>query len=336
MVFSLPFFSGLQCAWNQVAAERGTSLRWVAVGHAAGAALFQDANPELISECVLESGGRNKLDPWALLRRWRENRPVAVINLSQSVRLALAAWMARVPVRAGDVNNRLAMLYHHGFQYRDLEVPIVRRFGALLEPLTGQHNELTMPELNPDLLGGRRAPEVLRAHGWDGEPYVTLAFGTRGYPKRWFPEDEKWPALARIFMAQGLRVVWLGGGDERELGARLAALAPGSLDITGQTSIPEAVALQHGAYGNISVDTGLGHTAAATGAPVVTLMGPTREQYFTPQGPYSLTIRGLEVGPDGAGDAHNSASHRIAPERVADLLHLLANERRQKSITPAI
>ena len=68
----------------------------VAVGHAAGAALFQDANPELISECLLESGGRNKLDPWALLRRWRENRPVAVINLSQSVRLALAACMRKL------------------------------------------------------------------------------------------------------------------------------------------------------------------------------------------------------------------------------------------------
>lgn len=334
VVFTLPFFLSLQADWNELAASCGVKLRWMAVGHAIGAAIFAEANPDFIAESVIEAGGQGKPDPWHLLRRWKRQRPVAVINLSQSVRLALAAWMSRVPIRAGDVDNRLGFLYHHRFTYRDLPLPAVGRFAPLLKQLTGQ-DTLTQPILGPHNLGGHRALDLLRAAGWSGSPYVTLAFGTRGYGKRWFPEEEKWPALARLLQEQGLGVVWLGGPDEAELGGRLASLAPGSFDLTGKTRIPEAVALQFHAYGNVAVDTGLAHTAAATGRPLVTLMGPTREQFFTPQGPYSATLRGAEVGAVPAMDTHGSASHRISELRVANLLHALASEAAHQPLDPA-
>lgn len=325
VVFTLPFFLSLQADWNELAASCGVKLRWMAVGHAIGAAIFAEAHPDFITETVIESGGQGKPDPWHLLRRWKHDRPVAVINLSQSVRLALAAWMARVPIRAGDVDNHLGVLYQHRFTYRDLEMPAVLRFQSLLKSLTGK-TTLEMPHLGPHNLGGQAGLDKLRSLGWKGEPYVTLAFGTRGDPKRWFPELEKWPALAHVLNAQGLRVVWIGGPDEQALGAQLAALSPGSLDMTGQTSIPEAVALQHQALGNVAVDTGLAHTAAATGRPLVTLMGPTREQFFTPQGPYSVTLRGPEIGAIPENKRGYPSCQRIPVDRVANLLHALAQE----------
>jgi ADP-heptose:LPS heptosyltransferase len=338
VVFALPFFGSLQREWNRVAQEAGTRLRWIAVGHAMGAALFSEASPDFIAESLTESGGHGKPDPRYLRHRWREKRPVAVINLSQSVRLALGAWLARVPIRAGDVNNHLGFLYHHRFTYRDLPVPIVERFRPLLVQLTGSGN-LRWEPVTPDRFGGLGGRSKLEAAGWAGEPYVTLGFGTRGDAKRWFPEEEKWPALARLLQARGLAPVWLGGPDECELGRRLCAAVPGSFDLTGRTTIPEACALQHAAAGNIAVDTGLVHTAAATGRPTVMLNGVSPEPLIYPLGPLALSVRGSFLPTDdqpAIGFPTADTVHRIRPERVLNLLlALMAEEGRPTAPTCA-
>lgn len=327
VMFALPFFGTLREEWGRAAAAEGRQLRWVAVGHAIGAALFSEAAPDFIAESLIESGGEGKPDPWNLLRRWQRERPAAVINLSQSVRLALAAWMARVPVRAGIADNGLGLLYQHPFKYRDLPVHLARRYEPLLDSLTGRR-DLRWLAVGPANLGGAAAPGKLRGAGWDGRPYVTLAFGTRGMNKRWFPERDKWPGLARLLQDQGFAVVWLGGPDEVPLGGELAALTPGSFDLTGQTSIPEALAIQSEAYGNIAVDTGLAHTAAATGRPTLVLMGGSMEHLIAPVGPQVVTLRGSAVdsyGGESAGfDTWGAVAHRVTPLLVLNTLHALA------------
>jgi len=158
---------------------------------------------------------------------------------------------------------------------------------------------------------------------------VTLGFGTRGAPKRWFPEEEKWPALARLLQARGLVPVWLGGPDECALGRRLCAAVPGSFDLTGLTTIPEACTLQYRAAGNIAVDTGLVHTAAATGRPTVMINGISPEPLIYPLGPLALSVRGSFLDTDAqpmAGLPTEGASHRIGPGRVLNLLLALMAE----------
>lgn len=338
VIFSLPFFGSLRREWDAAAAEAGIQLRWVAVGHAIGAAVFSEASKDFIAESVIETGGHGKPDPWMLLRRWRRERPVAVINLSQSVRLILGAWMARVPIRAGIADNHLALLYTHPFKYRDLPIHIVERYRPLLRLLTGTGDLRWLP-VTPALLGGARGPELLRQAGWDGRPYVTLAFGTRGPEKRWHPERETWPEVARILMDQGFAAVWVGSPDEAGLGADLAALAPGSLDLTGRTSIPEVAAIQHGAYGTIAVDTGLAHTSAGAGRPTVTLMNLSVEHLIHPQGPYSASLRGAAMNLEAherEGDPYGGSVHRVDPLRAVNLLHALAAEARGQRVSPAI
>jgi len=332
VVFALPFFGSLRREWNQVAEEAGTRIRWIAVGHAIGAALFSEAAPDLVAENLVESGGQAKPDPWHLLCRWRRNRPAAVINLSQSVRLALGAFLARVPIRAGDVNNHLGILYHYRFTYRDLPVPIVERFRPLLIQLTGK-DSLRWQPITPDLFGGLKGRDKLAAAGYGGEPYVTLGFATRGEGKRWFPEERNWPELGRLLQARGYGVVWLGGPDDRAQGRALAAAVPGSYDLTGLTSIPEACAIQHGAAGNIALDTGLVHTAAATGRPTVMVNAVSPEPLINPLGPYALSVRGPFLDVTGRPDADLapkvSWAHRISPERIVHVLELLMSEARQ-------
>ena len=326
VIFSLPFFGTLQREWNAAARVLGVQLKWVAVGHAIGAAVFSEAHPVFISESLIETGGQGKPDPWMLLKRWRKDRPVAVINLSQSVRLALGARMAGVPIRGGIADNRLNLLYTHPFRYRDLPLHCAQRFAPLLESLTGT-DRLVWTPISPVLLGGHRAPDKLRAAGWGGEPYVTLAFGTRGDGKRWFPQEETWPALARLIQARGFGVVWLGGPDEVALGNRLAELAPGTFNLAGQTTIPEACALQHGAWGNVCIDTGLAHTSAATGQPTVTLINDSSEALIGPVGPRALSLRGpaVDLAP-GMVQGPNPrwlSAQRLTPERIWHLLEAL-------------
>jgi ADP-heptose:LPS heptosyltransferase len=337
VLFSVPFFGALQREWNAAAAEEGSSLRWIAVGHSIGAALFSEAHPDFIAESHIESGGQGKPDPWHLLRRWRERKPAAVINLSQSARLVFGAWMAGVPLRAGVADNHLGLLYHFPFKYRDLPVHLAVRFEPLLRLLTGRADQVWVP-LGPDNLGGRKGPETLRAAGWSGQPYVTFATGTRGFGKRWFPQEEKWPALGRLLHSQGFAVVFLGGPDEMEFGTQLSALVPGAFDLTGKTSLPDALAIQHGAYGNVAIDTGLAHTAAASGRPTVCLMGNSPDHLISPVGPFVANLRGSAVdnhrGESEGFQTWGSSAHRIPPERVADALHALAGEIEGTRVAP--
>ncbi len=329
VIFSVPFFGALQRHWDAAAAEEGMSLKWIAVGHIIGAALFSEAKPDFIAESLIEAGGEGKPDPWHLLKRWRHRKPIAVLNLSQSVRLGLAAWMSRVPIRAGDIDNHLTFLYHYPFRYRDLPIHIAQRFEPLLIALTG-HNDQSWVKLGPENLGGAKGMDLLRSAGWKGEPYVTLAFGTRGYGKRWFPEEEKWPQLARLLQARGWTPVWLGGPDERELGAKLAALVPGSLDLAGRTTLPEACAIQTEALGNIAIDTGLAHTGAATGQPTVAIMGASPDHLISPIGPRVMTLRASSVdlvpGQSAGFNTHGNSAHRLGPERVVLALEALLQE----------
>ena len=330
VIFSIPFFYALQRHWNPIAEAQGKKIRWVAVGHAIGAAIFSEAHPDFIAESVIEAGKDQKPDPWALIRRWRKHPPVAFVNLSQSARLAFAAWAARVPIRAGIADNQLSLLYHYPFAYRDLPIHLVRRYEPLLQQLTGNSRLEWMP-MRPEQFGGQGGFAKLTAAGWQGGPFLTLSFGTRGYNKRWFPEVSRWTGLARIAQENGLEVVWLGGPDEVELGDRLADAVPRTLNLTGRTTIPEACAIQSRAWGNVAVDTGLAHTAAGTGRPTVTVNGASPEQLINPLGPNALSVRGPCIDVEDAlplGDEEilDTTATRLSPLRVWNLLQGLVAE----------
>jgi len=97
VIFALPFLGSLQREWNRAAAELGMTLKWVAVGHAIGAAVFSEAAPDFIAESVIETGGQGKPDPWMLLRRWRKDRPVAVRGTKRTptTRKCASHWSCR-------------------------------------------------------------------------------------------------------------------------------------------------------------------------------------------------------------------------------------------------
>ncbi len=109
---------------------------------------------------------------------------------------------------------------------------------------------------------------------------------------------KRWPAerFARLAATLDVPVVVLGGPTEAPLAATIAAAAPGTLSLAGQTSLPEIAALARRAAFCIGNDTGPTHLVAACRCPTLALFGRDSDPALcAPRGPAVRVLRGLPL-----------------------------------------
>ncbi|HWK44811.1 MAG TPA: glycosyltransferase family 9 protein [Stellaceae bacterium] len=125
-----------------------------------------------------------------------------------------------------------------------------------------------------------------------GGPAVLLIPGGSAHrPRKRWPID-RFAALAGLIAASGRRPVILGAIQERPLAAAIQAAAPSSLDLTGQTDLPDIAALGRLAYRSIGNDTGPMHLAVAAGSPATVLYSDASDPAITaPRGPDVTVLR---------------------------------------------
>ena len=122
--------------------------------------------------------------------------------------------------------------------------------------------------------------------------FAVLFVGTRWESKQWFPAQMSQCAeqLRRGF---GLDIVLLGGRDDQKLAKEAQALSSiGLTNLTGQTTLREAIGIIERAKVAIGPDTGLMHIAAAVRTPVISLWGATNPLRTGPQGFAELVLQG--------------------------------------------
>jgi heptosyltransferase-2 len=123
------------------------------------------------------------------------------------------------------------------------------------------------------------ADALLAEHGVQG-PFVVIcpfAIGTlKGVTKVW----PGFQLLARTLLARGHRVVVCPGPDEVDA----AEAGYAECTILRGVSLADYAAVMQRATLVVSNDTGPGHIAAAVGAPVVSVLGPTDSQRWGPWG----------------------------------------------------
>jgi ADP-heptose:LPS heptosyltransferase len=194
---------------------------------------------------------------------------------------------------------------------------IAARMLSLIECATGRpadaagQLEATLPA---QALAARRLPE--------GPTYVGVAPGSRQADKNW--PLERYCEVATRLIAAGLTPVFLLGPMEGDVGARIAAGAPGALILQADADAPPGQALDlliaegQRFAALLANDNGVGHLLGAAGVPVVSLFGPTDPARWAPVAPANRIVRARAFGGESRMDA-------IPPDAVVEaVLSLLA------------
>lgn len=228
--------------------------------------------------------------------RWRLGRDLAgrydaAYVLPGSWKSALVPFFARVPVRIG---YRKEMRYGLLTRMPALPKALKRKTADTYFRLAEIDGPRPDPKLTVDVANRDR---LLAAHGIAAGGYVAFMPGAEyGPAKRW--PSRHYAALAAERMAAGDRVILLGSPKDAEVGAEIVALAPGVIDLTGQTRLEDAIDLLSAARFAVCNDSGLMHVAAAVGTPVVAVYGSTSAENTPPLSPRAeIVTLGLACSP---------------------------------------
>ncbi len=149
----------------------------------------------------------------------------------------------------------------------------------LLRRGAGVDLEYVKPKLLLNDDDNRKALEILDGFGFpDNEPYAVIAFRAVAESRRWGTDN--YTRLTRALTKDlKLRVILIGGADDRKEGDRIAEaiktddIIDEVINLAGKTTLRETAALLSRARVFIGNDSGPAHLAAAVGVPLVVLSG---------------------------------------------------------------
>ena len=213
-----------------------------------------------------------------------------VIDLQCLARSGAFAWLANGQfligldeVREGargfyDVAIRRASFHTHAV---DWYLAVLPRLGVPV------HNHFTWLPERPAI-----AAAVKSKWQTDGARWIAIQPGARWENKRW--PVEYFAELVRL-LAKHLpdtRFAILGAAEDKPLGEMILRAEPQrSLNLCGETSLPEMIEWLRLCELMVTNDTGPMHVAAALGKPLVALFGPTEPRRTGPYGHLENVLR---------------------------------------------
>ena len=251
------------------------------------------------------------------------------VLLPDSVRAALAPFLARVPVRAGYARDgaRRALLTRSLAPPREagrrVPIPMVERYLRVTRAL-GCPDQGEALELVVDAAAAERVAKRLAAAGLPpGAPLVVVTPGASfGASKLWPPEHFA-SACDGLARRHGLVAVLAPGPGEEALARALASRMkdPALVLVDPCTDLAELAALLAGARLHLGNDTGPRQMAVALGIPTVVLMGPTDPRHSA----HALARQRVLREPVACSPCHRAVCpidhrcmKRLAPERVLE------------------
>lgn len=219
----------------------------------------------------------------------RENAIVFATSLSSALELRLAGLRA-----VGYANEGRSPLL--------ARAETIERGGHALISFLNLARRFLRVERDPPPLIGLEVPSqkieqaqrTLAEHGISGNYILVCPFA--GGPATSRKLEKKWPGFAAFVPAAmqrfGRPVVIYPGPGEHEAAQQLY---PQAVRI-GNADLMEYAALLRGAALVVSNDTGPAHIAAAVGAPLLAVLGPTIPEQWAPWGPHVRIMR--EPQPD--------------------------------------
>ncbi|MGH9312716.1 MAG: glycosyltransferase family 9 protein, partial [Vicinamibacterales bacterium] len=228
---------------------------------------------------------RGWLDVTRALRAQKYRVAIDLQGLLKSAVLARASGAPRVVgFSIWHLRERTARPFYSETAAPDEALHVVRKNLALVAALGVPAERLEFP------LDARESPalaDVRRVAG--GGPFALVNPGAAWPNKRWPPD--RFGALAAILRHRfGLTPFVLWGPGEEPLARAVAGASNGTALVAPRTTISDLVELSRAASLMISGDTGPIHIAAAVGAPIVGLYGPTSPARNGPWAPADVCL----------------------------------------------
>ncbi len=277
LVLSLPAVEALWTAWPEARIDLVVSPYTVPV------AQLQPHVHRVIPDRF--RGARGILD---LVRLLRVEGYDLAIHLFPLPRLALASFLARVPVRVGTLYRYFSPLFNRrvrlrrrrsGLHERDLNLRLIE---ALDVPVAGVEAGIRVPgSLRGEVLG------LLEAEGIDPREgaFVVLHPGSGGSSLNWPPGH--FAALAGGLRSKGIPVVLTGAEGDRGIVEEVKAGVGGRVtDLCGRLDLQRLAALLEAAALVVSNSTGPLHLADALGTRVIGIYSPFLSAAPARWGPY--------------------------------------------------
>ncbi len=242
--------------------------------------------------------GHGKLD---LRTRFKLARKLALesydqaIVLPNSLKSALIPFLAGIPRRTGWRGEMRFGLLNDIRLLDKAKYPLmVQRFVAL-----AYSNETPPPDNcpKPALVSGSEG--IIEKHGFDkSQPFLALCPGAEFGPSKRWPEQH-YAQVAEEFIARGWQVGLFGSANDAivatDISRQLSESAQKNcINLTGKTSLADAVDILSKASAVVSNDSGLMHICAALDRPMAVVYGSTSPD-FTPPLSDNVIVKNLNV-----------------------------------------
>lgn len=283
---------------------------------------------------------RSKTHRWtnslAWLKKVRAGHYDLVIDLQRSdhSRMLLALlWLSGGAPRIR-IGNRGGFPYTQQPAIRRPDVHALPMMKSTLQSI-GIPTPTTHPVLYPAPDRASIVSSMREQYGLVSQGYVVLLPGSNaaGQLKRWGPA--RFSELAQRLHLQGMgKIVVIGGPDEVDECAAIAASGDYVVNLNGQLQLLDIAPMCMGAAAIIGNDTGTAHFASAAARPLLVLCGPTDPRRVKPIGEGTVAVQAqlpcsnCYAKTCGNPD-HHACMKAITPEWVAaHLPELMAGELR--------
>jgi lipopolysaccharide heptosyltransferase I len=137
--------------------------------------------------------------------------------------------------------------------------------------------------------------DVRRRLGLPGSGRFALINPGAAWPNKQWPADRFGAVAAAVWARHGVRSAVLWGPGEESLARAVEVSSGGAAAAAPPTSVADLVRLSRAACLMVAGDTGPMHIAAAAGAPIVALFGPTDPERNGPWDPADITLSRYEA-----------------------------------------
>lgn len=256
----------------------------------AGTESIVQGHPAVDEVLVVERANLGR--QWHLIRELRRRHFDLAIDLTDGDRSAILSWLSGAYQRIGynSESRWRGRLYNHIVSVDAQGMHMIRYHLASTEALglTGRAPAPSIPIVPEAKIAAGR---LLREANIDAKrPIVCLHPGARWWFKAW--PTERFALLAdRIQTHSNAQALFVGGGQDRPAGEKIAAaMSTPHHTVVGKTTLPELAAVFTSATLVISNDNGPMHMAAAVGAAVIGLFGPSDPAVWGPWGERHVTF----------------------------------------------